>query len=124
MSLAVGSHLTRRFTRRRCAPQVIADPLGSLETGAAWSAEHRDAAVAPGPWSGRDRTAVFENYSDPDVSRWFFAQPYPRIEQADSAECPAACGRGGQQPRHLRPPLSHTVSRAGEMVSSDDCVRF
>jgi hypothetical protein len=28
MSLAVGSHLTRRFTRRRCAPHVIVAPLG------------------------------------------------------------------------------------------------
>jgi ribosomal-protein-alanine N-acetyltransferase len=30
-----------------------------------------------------DRAAVFENYSDPDVARWFFDQPYTRIEQAD-----------------------------------------
>jgi ribosomal-protein-alanine N-acetyltransferase len=30
-----------------------------------------------------DRASVFENYSDPDVARWFFDQPYTRIEQAD-----------------------------------------
>lgn len=33
--------------------------------------------------SPEDRLAIFENYSDPDVSRWFFDQPYTRIEQAD-----------------------------------------
>ena len=30
-----------------------------------------------------DRFAVFENYSDPDVAKWFFDQPYTQIEQAD-----------------------------------------
>jgi len=30
-----------------------------------------------------DRSAVFENYSDPDVAEWFFDQPLMQIEQAD-----------------------------------------
>ena len=35
------------------------------------------------PIGPEDRVAIFENYSDSDVSRWFFAQPYTQIEQAD-----------------------------------------
>ncbi|MFH1311966.1 MAG: GNAT family N-acetyltransferase [Candidatus Eisenbacteria bacterium] len=30
-----------------------------------------------------DRFAIFENYSDPNVAKWFFDQPYTQIEQAD-----------------------------------------
>lgn len=30
-----------------------------------------------------DRDAVFANYSDPDVAKWFFDQPYMKIEEAD-----------------------------------------
>ena len=30
-----------------------------------------------------DRFAIFENYSDPDVTNWFFDQPYTQIQQAD-----------------------------------------
>ncbi|MBN1317339.1 MAG: GNAT family N-acetyltransferase [Anaerolineales bacterium] len=30
-----------------------------------------------------DRFAILENYSDPDVTEWFFDQPYTHIEQAD-----------------------------------------
>jgi ribosomal-protein-alanine N-acetyltransferase len=35
-------------------------------------------AIAPD-----DRSAIFENYSDPDVAEWFFDQPLTHIEQAD-----------------------------------------
>ena len=35
-------------------------------------------AIAPD-----DRFAIFKNYSDPDVAKWFFDQPYAQIEQAD-----------------------------------------
>jgi len=30
-----------------------------------------------------DRFAIFENYSDPEVAKWFFDQAYTQIEQAD-----------------------------------------
>jgi ribosomal-protein-alanine N-acetyltransferase len=30
-----------------------------------------------------DRFAIFGNYSDPDVAKWFFDQSYTQIEQAD-----------------------------------------
>ena len=30
-----------------------------------------------------DRQAIFRNFSDADVTRWFFPEPYTRIEQAD-----------------------------------------
>jgi len=30
-----------------------------------------------------DRHALFENYSDPEVAKWFFDQAYTQIEQAD-----------------------------------------
>ena len=30
-----------------------------------------------------DRYSVFENFSDPDVAKWFFETPFSKIEQAD-----------------------------------------
>lgn len=32
--------------------------------------------------SQEDATAVFKNFSDPEVAKWFFKQPYTEVEQA------------------------------------------
>jgi [ribosomal protein S5]-alanine N-acetyltransferase len=34
-----------------------------------------------------DRFAIFRNYSDPDVTKWFFDEPFTRIEQAEQIIC-------------------------------------